>query len=193
MIVIHILAQLSIEMIYLWPSPDMVSCQGQWTLHPWPPFSLCTSGHSVEHSDHAGVLGSKCRLHRLPLYIPSTDSEDKIVYRLSVHSNAPVNHCVKLISHHFFIIQQISLANFSPLGFRGYFWCVQFILVILIFSNCYWYIYSKYIVIDIIRFQTKNSKNTLWYAEDISTRRIMWIISFFLIGYAHLAVVSQNT
>ena len=78
-------------MIYLWPSPDMVSCQGQWTLHPWPPFSLCTSGHSVEHSDHAGVLGNKCRLHRLPLYIPST--EDKIVNRLSVHSIAPVIHC----------------------------------------------------------------------------------------------------
>ena len=167
-------------MIYLWPSPDMISCQGQQTLHPWPPFSLCTSGHSVEHSDHAGVLGSKCRLHRLPLYIPSTDSEDKIVYRLSVHSNAPVIHCSLIYCCNRSVIifssciQQMSLANFSPLGFRGYFLCVQFILVILIFSNCYWYIYSKCIVIDIIlRFKTQNSKNTLWYAEDISTRRIM--------------------
>ena len=130
-------------MIYLWPSPDMVSCQGQWTLHPWPPFSLCTSGHSVEHSDHAGVLGSKCRLHKLPLYIPST--EDKIVNRLSVHSNAPVIHCSLIYFcnwsvKHFFILQQISLAIFSPLGFC-FFLCVQFILVIIIFSNCYWYIY----------------------------------------------------
>lgn len=101
---------------------------------------------------------------------------------------------LQLISHHFFIIQQISLANFPPPGIPGYFLCVQFILVILIFSNCYWYIYSKYIVIDIIlRFKTKNYKNTLWDAEDISTRRLMWIISFFLIGYAHLAVASQNT
>lgn len=108
-------------MIYLWPSPDMISCQGQQTLHPWPPFSLCTSGHSVEHSDHAGVLGSKCRLHRLPLYIPSTDSEDKIVYRLSVHSNAPVNHCVTTDQSSFFHHTTNEPSKLFPPGIPGLF------------------------------------------------------------------------